>query len=415
MIGVFLRAEVDSRRYGSKLLALLARDGRDADVLLRPQLDDDDANAYRRRLLDEHRSYERRDGLFDGFPRRLDWFRAALAPDEVLDVLYIDWDWWLELSGGTRRPRDAARRIRAGEVSGMSVDGQEGWRRGSAPRRAGADRRHRPGARAARARRGALPAHGVRALPRPTCRRSSSSSSACPTRFAAGGRSELGQQGAADDGRLGAGLGERGDVVGRADSARGEDAEPRTRRPTRTRPEVGAGEGAVAVDRRAEDAARRRPRGSARRRPRARAPSPRSSPVCGCCRRARRARRRAARRAPRPRRRLRERGRADDDAVGAGCEQERRRRPSSGCRPMPAGSPAPPPPRLRARARGGRVPTARRPGRRGARGARRPPRSAARARPARRPARRPRRSRPGAGALRPRRARRRRGSPRSAG
>ena len=27
------------------------------------------------------------------------------------DILYIDWDWWLELSGGTRRPRDAARRI----------------------------------------------------------------------------------------------------------------------------------------------------------------------------------------------------------------------------------------------------------------------------------------------------------------
>ena len=29
-------------------------------------------------------------GLFDGFPEELEWHRAALAPDEVLDILCID-------------------------------------------------------------------------------------------------------------------------------------------------------------------------------------------------------------------------------------------------------------------------------------------------------------------------------------
>jgi len=111
MIAVFLRGELDSGRYGKKLRTLLARDRRAEDVLRRPDLGDVEANAYRRRLLEEHRAYERRDGLFGGFPQQVEWFRAALERDEVLDILYIDWDWWLELSGGTRRPRDAARRI----------------------------------------------------------------------------------------------------------------------------------------------------------------------------------------------------------------------------------------------------------------------------------------------------------------
>ena len=111
MIAVFLRGELDSSRYGKKLRTLLARDRRAEDVLRRPDLGDVEANAYRRRLLEEHRAYERRDGLFGGFPQQVEWFRAALERDEVLDILYIDWDWWLELSGGTRRPRDAARRI----------------------------------------------------------------------------------------------------------------------------------------------------------------------------------------------------------------------------------------------------------------------------------------------------------------
>ena len=120
MIAAFLRAEIDSDRYGETLRGLLARDGRGDDVLSRPDPADADANRYRRQLLDEHRAYERRAGLFLGFPDVVEWFRAALERDEVLDILYIGWDWWLRLSGGTRRPRDAARRIRAGEMAGVA-------------------------------------------------------------------------------------------------------------------------------------------------------------------------------------------------------------------------------------------------------------------------------------------------------
>jgi hypothetical protein len=125
MIATFLRAEIDSGRYGEKLRALLARDGRDPAVLRNPDVADAGANGYRRQLLDEHRAYERREGLFLGLPHEVDWFRAALNGDEVLDILFINWSWWLDLSGGSRRPRDAARRIRAGEIVGVTAEEHE--------------------------------------------------------------------------------------------------------------------------------------------------------------------------------------------------------------------------------------------------------------------------------------------------
>ena len=111
MIAVFLRGELESERFGEKLREMLA--GR--------ELDDVDA-AGRRALLEEHRAYESREGLFGGFPREVDWFRAALTRDEVLDIQFIDWSWWLQLSGGTRSAREAARRIRAGELTPLTAD-----------------------------------------------------------------------------------------------------------------------------------------------------------------------------------------------------------------------------------------------------------------------------------------------------
>jgi hypothetical protein len=121
MIAVFLRGELASDRWSETLRGLLARDGRGDQVLTQPDLADPEENRYRSGILEDHRAWERRDGLFGGFPRDVEWFRAELEPDEVLDVLFIHWDWWLTVSGGTRRPREAARRIRAGELDGVTA------------------------------------------------------------------------------------------------------------------------------------------------------------------------------------------------------------------------------------------------------------------------------------------------------
>lgn len=121
----FLRGELESSRWTQRLHELLAADGRSPTLITEPRLHDDAENAYRASLLDRHRGWLRREGLFQGFPERVDWFRAALTRDQVLAILYIDWDWWLTISAGTRRPLDAARRIRKGEVPGSTAEWHE--------------------------------------------------------------------------------------------------------------------------------------------------------------------------------------------------------------------------------------------------------------------------------------------------
>jgi hypothetical protein len=119
VVAAFLRAEADDLgRYEAAILRHLGSDQEPLDTVRRPNLSDPRQNAYRCRLLGELRGFGRGDGMFVGFPPRAEWHRAALPRDELLEVRYIDDrgcdDYWITLSGGSRRPRDAAARIRAG-------------------------------------------------------------------------------------------------------------------------------------------------------------------------------------------------------------------------------------------------------------------------------------------------------------
>jgi hypothetical protein len=109
MVWLFLRGELDSERYGSRIRGVI-----DERLLLEPDLDDVRQNALRRAALTTVRGYESREGLFHGFPDDVRWTWAELSPEEVLEVRYIEYDYWVELSAGSRRPSDAAEQIRAG-------------------------------------------------------------------------------------------------------------------------------------------------------------------------------------------------------------------------------------------------------------------------------------------------------------
>ncbi len=77
---------------------------------------------FREEILAGRRGW-RIGGLFDGLPDDLEWHRVGLAPEEVLAIRYIDWDWWLRVSDGTRAPLAAARRIRARLAGGVEAEG----------------------------------------------------------------------------------------------------------------------------------------------------------------------------------------------------------------------------------------------------------------------------------------------------
>jgi hypothetical protein len=125
MAAAFLRAELDSSRYGDTVRALLDEAGETESLLERPSLADAHENALRANMLDRYRGWLQREGLFGGFPDGVDWSRVGLDREDVLSILFIDWDWWLRVSGGTRRPLDAAARIRAGEILGSTVEEHE--------------------------------------------------------------------------------------------------------------------------------------------------------------------------------------------------------------------------------------------------------------------------------------------------
>jgi hypothetical protein len=107
-VAVFPRGELDSDRFGGAIRQALARAEARDDVVTTPDLADTAENALGRRLLTETRAYETRDGVFGGFPDGVQWQRVVLAREELVAVRYIDWDYWLELSGGSQSPVDAA-------------------------------------------------------------------------------------------------------------------------------------------------------------------------------------------------------------------------------------------------------------------------------------------------------------------
>src|SRR5262245_20918321 len=114
MIATFLQTECDSDRCGQAVAEALRRHAADAGLVTSPVLADAEENALRRAILDETRGYGRREGLFAGFPADVRWQRVRLTRDDLAAVRYIDYDYWVELSGGSRRPADAAERIRSG-------------------------------------------------------------------------------------------------------------------------------------------------------------------------------------------------------------------------------------------------------------------------------------------------------------
>jgi hypothetical protein len=88
VVAAFLRAEVESDRFGPPIAEILDRRRLDRSLLARPDLGDAAANAARRDVLGEHRGWGLGEGMFGGFPEQVHWWRAALTPEEVLSIRY---------------------------------------------------------------------------------------------------------------------------------------------------------------------------------------------------------------------------------------------------------------------------------------------------------------------------------------
>lgn len=106
----FLKAEIDSPRFGPVYAGILQNSGLNRNALLDgASLSSAKDNRIRIELLRAVRGYRADAYLFRGFPADTRWRRIQLAAADIRKLKYANFPTWTQLSGGTRLVADGAR------------------------------------------------------------------------------------------------------------------------------------------------------------------------------------------------------------------------------------------------------------------------------------------------------------------
>jgi hypothetical protein len=122
MVAVFLYGELNSERWKNKILEIMDDKNIDKRIVLNPKLNDVNENKARTYLLRKFRGYNDKE-IFENFPKTINWNWAILNKDDILKIKYIEYDYWEELSKGTRYAKDSVENIRNNvEIFGVKND-----------------------------------------------------------------------------------------------------------------------------------------------------------------------------------------------------------------------------------------------------------------------------------------------------
>lgn len=136
MVGLFLKSEIGSPRWRPRLLEILQELECPVSLLEEPDIARNEHNELRASVLARFRGYGENRDLFEGYPANVAWHWILLDRNELKRIKYVDYSYWNFLSGGSRRPTDAAQTIRKGtEIYGVSnqpsLEGAEAVRCGA--------------------------------------------------------------------------------------------------------------------------------------------------------------------------------------------------------------------------------------------------------------------------------------------
>lgn len=122
VIAEFLFAEFYSNRFKNGIVEALG--DYDSDLITKPNLKNQIDNQLRRDILGQTRGFGRNTDLFENFPTEVKWHKAVFQKQDLSEVMYINYSYWNELSGGTRLPIQASKKINNHiEVFGASNQG----------------------------------------------------------------------------------------------------------------------------------------------------------------------------------------------------------------------------------------------------------------------------------------------------
>jgi len=114
MIYVFIKEQMGSFRFAEEMEKIMRRHSADRKIIDTPNFQDEKENKLRKKLLQSFKGSDDEGSLFDDFPKNVLWKRAILIKDDLMKVKYIDYDYWNELSNGTRLVSEGATSIRKG-------------------------------------------------------------------------------------------------------------------------------------------------------------------------------------------------------------------------------------------------------------------------------------------------------------
>lgn len=114
MIAIFLKGELNSERFDKPILNALKSYKIDRDIVDNYDLKNEEENKLRKKILADARGYNNK-LLFDGFPKDVKWVRAELTREDIKNIKYIRYSYWLEISKGSRRVEDVIKTIQSGE------------------------------------------------------------------------------------------------------------------------------------------------------------------------------------------------------------------------------------------------------------------------------------------------------------
>ncbi len=114
MTTIFLKAKMGSFRFAKEMKQLMKKYGADQKIIDDPNFEDQNENKLRKKLLQSFGGSDDEGHLFENFPKNVSWNRVLLTKIDLKKVKYIDYDYWNELSNGTRLVSEGALNIRKG-------------------------------------------------------------------------------------------------------------------------------------------------------------------------------------------------------------------------------------------------------------------------------------------------------------
>jgi len=120
MVSLFLYEEIKSERWVNQINKILDKENINKNIILNPDLNDKNENELRKLVLKIFRGYNNKK-IFKNYPENIDWNWVILDKNDILKIKYITYDYWEELTNGTRYAKDSVKNIKKNiEIFGVS-------------------------------------------------------------------------------------------------------------------------------------------------------------------------------------------------------------------------------------------------------------------------------------------------------